>query len=345
MLYVTTRGKNDVYTPARTLQMDRGSDGGFFVPFRMPQFSRDDLNELMTYKPSQNIANTLNLLLGTKVTDWEVEIALGRTCFSIKDVGHKLSIVELWHNRKGRFASAITELCQTLHPDGDIIGKPSDWLQMSVRIAVMIGIMTELMQSGQVTVHTPINVALAGNDFAQAMAVWYVRKMGLPIGDIIIGCNENAAAWDLLTHGELNTGARVIPTNTPEGDFAVPPCIERLIHGACDQAQAMNLCWSMEEKDTYRPDEEAWEQIRTGMFASVISKARLSIVIPSVYRSLDYTMDLYTALGYAALSDYRSKTGDGTPTLLISENSPLFNADEVAAYMHISVDELKSRVN
>ena len=63
MMYVTTRGKNDVYTPALTLQTDRGSDGGFFVPFRMPQFSRDDLNELMTYKPSQNIANTLNLLL------------------------------------------------------------------------------------------------------------------------------------------------------------------------------------------------------------------------------------------------------------------------------------------
>lgn len=344
MLYVTTRGKNDVYTPARTVQMDRGSDGGFFVPFRMPVFSNDDLKELATYKPSQNIANTLNLLLGCKITDWEVEIALGRDCFRITDVGHKLSVAELWNNRKGRFLLALKELCQAVHPDRDIIGEPTDWLQMSVRIAVLIGVMTELLRSGQVSADAPVNIALPANDFNEVMAAWYVRKMGLPIGDIIIGCNENSAAWDLIVHGELNTGARIVPTNTPEADFAVPPAIERLIHGACDQAQAMNLCWSMEEKDTYRPDEDAWEKIRTGMFASVISKTRLSIVIPSVYRSLNYTMDLYTALGYAALSDYRSKTGDGTPTLLISENSPLYNADEVASYMHISVDELKSRV-
>lgn len=345
MLYVTTRGKNDVYTPARTFYMDKGTDGGYFVPFRMPEFSREDLKELTAYKPSQNIANTLNLLLGTKITDWDVEIALGRNCFRITDVGHKLSVVELWNSRKGRFLTALKELCQTLHPDRDIIGDPSDWLQMSVRIAVLIGVMTALMQADQAGVNCPVNVALAGNDFSEVMAVWYVRKMGLPIGDIIIGCNENSAPWDLLTHGELDTGARVVSTNTPDADFAVPPAMERLIHGACDQAQAMNFCWSMEEKDTYRPDEDAWEKIRSGMFASVISKARLSIVIPSVYRSLNYTMDLYTALGYAALSDYRSKTGDGSATLLISENSPLYNADEVAGYMHISVDELKSRVN
>lgn len=344
MLYVTTRGKNDVYTPARTLQMDRGTDGGFFVPFRMPVFTEDDLMELASYKPSQNIANTLNLLLGTKITDWEVEIALGRNCFGISDVGHKLSIAELWKNRKGRFLPALKDLCQTLHPDRDIIGEPSDWLQMSVRIAVLIGVMTQLLQSRQATPEAPINVALAGNDFSMVMAVWYVRKMGLPIGDIIIGCNENSGAWDLICHGELNTGARVLPTNTPDADYAVPPAMERLVHGACDQAQAMNLCWSMEEKDTYRPDEEAWEKIRSGMYASVISKARLSLVIPSVYRSLDYTMDLYTALGYAALSDYRSKTGDGSPTLLISENSPMYNAEQVAEYLRISVDELRSRV-
>ena len=345
MLYVTTRSKNDVYTPARTFQMDRGSDGGYFVPFRMPQFSPEDLKELATYKPSQNIANTLNLFLGTKLTDWDVEMALGRSCFKLVDVGHKLSVAELWHNRTNRFLPALKELCQTMHPDRDIIGEPTDWLQMSVRIAVLIGVMTELMQSGQVGINCPINVALAGNDFSEVMAVWYVRKMGLPICDIIVGCNENSGAWDLLTHGELNTAVRVVPTNTPDADFAVPPAIERLIHGACDQAQAMNFCWSMEERDTYSPSEEAWEQIRTGMFASVVSKARLSIVIPSVYRSLNYTMDLYTALGYAALSDYRSKTGDGSPTLLISENSPMYNAEEVANYLRISVDELRSRVN
>lgn len=344
MLYVTTRGKNDVYTPARTLQMDRGSDGGFFVPFRMPVFGREELKELASYKPSQNVANMLNLLLGTKITDWEVEMVFGKECFRLNPVGHKLTVAELWHNPAKRFKASVREICQRLHPDGDIIGEPTDWLQMSVRIAMVLGIMTDMLRSGQVSVNCPINVALPANDFSQVMAVWYARKMGLPIGDIIIGCNENSGAWDLISRGELDTDMNIVCTNTPDSDFVYPPALERLIHGATDQAEAMNFCWSVEEKDTYRPDDEKWVMIRQGMYASVISKTRLGIVIPSVYRSLDYTMDLYTSLGYAALSDYRSKTGDGTPTLLFSENSPLYNADEIASYMHVTVDELRNRV-
>ena len=46
MLYVTTRGKNDVYTPARTLNLERGTDGGLFVPFRMPQMERQEIKAL-----------------------------------------------------------------------------------------------------------------------------------------------------------------------------------------------------------------------------------------------------------------------------------------------------------
>lgn len=344
MLYVTTRGKIEVYTVARTLQMDKGNDGGCFVPFRMPMFDKDDLKELAQYKPTQNIANMLNLFFDTKLTDWDVELALGRNGFFLTDVGHKLSVVELWHNRSGRFQSGIYELARMIHPDGDIIGKPMDWVQMAIRISLMLGVMTKLMADGQVGSNMPVNVALSGNDFNQVMAVWYLRQMGLPIGDIIIGCNENSCAWELINRGCVDTDAAVIHTDMPDADFAVPPAMERLICGACDQKEAMKFCWSMTEQDTYVPDEEAYEQIKKGLYAAVISKARIGIVIPSVYRSHQYVMDLYTALGYAALSDYRSKTGDGTLTLLISENSPLYHADAVSCYMHISEEELRSRV-
>lgn len=344
MLYVTTRGKTEVYTPARTLQMDKGIDGGFFVPFRMPYLEPQEVMDLANNKPSQNIADLLNMIFGTKLTDWDVELTLGRNGFQMKELGHKLVVGELWHNRGGRFICSIRELARQVHPDGDIIGEPTDWVCMAVRIAVVIGMFTELLRSGTIRSHETVNVAVCSGDFSQVMAVWYARKMGLPIGDIIIGCNENSAAWDLINRGEMNTYAAPRKTSTPDADYAIPPAMERLIHGACGHNEAMKLCWSMTEKETYIPEEVCWKAIKEGLFAAVISQVRLGIVIPSVYRSHQYVMDLYTALAYGALSDYRSRTGDGALTLLISENSPLSDAQAVADIMRISADELKSRM-
>lgn len=344
MLYVTTRGKAEVYTAARTLQIDRGADEGFFVPFRPPVLTPKDVTALAGNKPSQNIADYLNLLFGTKLTDWDVELILGRNGFQLKELGHKLVIAELWHNRTGRAAGAVRELARHINPDGVVDGNPTEWLCLSIRIALVIGIMTELLRNGTVTPYDPINVAVCSGDFSQVMSVWYAREMGLPIADIIIGCNENSGVWDLINRGEIATYGRARATSTPEADFVVPPYLERLVHGACGQEEALKLNWCTTEKESYIPEEEQFEALRHKLFAAVISQVRLEIVIPSVYRSHQYIMDPYTALSYGALSDYRAKTGDGSWTLLLSENSPMANATDVARIMRISEDELRRRV-
>ena len=49
MLYVTTRERNDAYTANRTIVSDFGPDGGAYLPFRMPLFTKDQLS-VMTEK-------------------------------------------------------------------------------------------------------------------------------------------------------------------------------------------------------------------------------------------------------------------------------------------------------
>ena len=46
MLYVTTRNNRDAYTAQRVLRENRGPDGGLYVPFREPVFSREEIDEL-----------------------------------------------------------------------------------------------------------------------------------------------------------------------------------------------------------------------------------------------------------------------------------------------------------
>ncbi|MBQ9761632.1 MAG: hypothetical protein IJV82_00980 [Oscillospiraceae bacterium] len=344
MLYVTTRSKHDVYTPAITMQQNRGPDGGLFVPFKMPEFDRSAINALADKTFGQNVADILNLFFGTKLTGWDVDMAIGRNPFKIRSMNFRILIGELYHNMEANFDRMIRVLSERVHPDGDIIGKHSDWLDIAVRIGVLFGIFGELIATEQIRSDKPINIAVSSGNFASPMAAWYARQMGLPIGTIICGCNQNGAPWDLLHRGELDTDAIAVNTSTPKCDYALPPDLERLICAACNQDETLNYCFHCTEGGTYRPDRDAHAAIRQGMFAAVVSGVRVQTIIPSVYHTNRYILDQYSALAYGALADYRSRTGKSTMTLLLVENSPVTQGESIAKAMNITVPELKKRL-
>ena len=341
MLYITTRSKNDAFTAHRTMNQDRGPDGGLFVPFRMPIFEREQILDLANKPFGQNVADILNLFFTTHLTGWDVDMTIGRHPIQFRSMNYRIMVAELWHNMDWNFARCVRTLAQRIHPDGDIIGAHSNWVEIAVRIAVLFGVFGELLRTQQVEMDRPVNVALASGSFAGPMAVWYGRQMGLPIGTIICGCNENGAAWDLLHRGELDTDTLAVSTTTPDCDFY----LERLIYGACGHEETMRYCWSCTEGGTYIPSEADFEAIRQGMFAAVVSGVRVDTIVPSVYRTNEYILDPYGALAYGALSDYRARTGISGPALLLSEKSPICSADMVAGKLRITVSELKRRLS
>lgn len=345
MLYVTTRNRHDVFTAPVTLRQDRGSDGGLFVPFRMPFLEKEEILALAAKPFGQNVADILNMFFSTKLTAWDVDMTMGRVPLKLRSVNYRIVIAELWNQMDLSFEKTLHGLSQRIHPDQELIGRPSDWSEIAVRIAVLFGIFGELIRTEQISLQEPVNIAVAAGSFAAPMAALYARQMGLPIETVICGCNENGSVWELLHRGELDAGGVAIPTCTPECDHAVPPDLERLICGACGQDEVGNFCWSCSEGATYVPEPEAYDAIRQGMFAAVVSKARVETIIPSVYRTNRYILDPYASLAYGALADFRSRTGNSTKTLLLSEKSPLCQTETVTRTMHISADELRRRIS
>lgn len=346
MLYLTTRTKNDVFTAARAMNMDRGPDGGLFIPFHLNEFTRQEIAALADKYFGQNVADILNLFFATKLTGWDVDMAIGRSPVRHKTMNYRIIISELWHNSDRNFVRTLNILAERMHPDGQLIGAPSNWVQTAVRIAVLFGIFGELQKTGQVRADTPVDVAVATGSFSAPMAAWYGRKMGLPIGTIVCGCNENSALWELLHRGQMDTGVLAVHTNTPDDDYyAIPPDLERLICETCGQEEAGSFFWSSTEGGNYAPSELYWAALRKGMFAAVASQDRVMSIIPSVYRTSQYILDPYCALAYGALSDYRARFGSSRTVLLLSEKSPLSCSEAVSEAMGISVDELKKRIS
>ena len=112
MLYATTRSKVATYTAQRALKEERAPDGGFYIPTRFPYYDRDTLLALLKEQPTEIVARILNEFFRTDIGRLDVEFALGKRFYGIRDISHRIFIGELWNNRDGSFRMLCHRLTQ-----------------------------------------------------------------------------------------------------------------------------------------------------------------------------------------------------------------------------------------
>lgn len=344
MLYATTRNKSDVETAYKTLHLDCAGDGGLFVPFRMEPLDRQQIQALASQSFGQNMAQMLNLFFSCNLTGWDIEFAVGRNPVQLHTIPRRILIAESWHNSQWKFDHVVQVLSDRLRKDGE--GKtPTNWVSVAVRIAALFATYGQLLASGQTDLDSVLDVAVTTGDFAAPMAAWYARQMGLPIGNIVCGCNANGGVWDLLHHGQMATGGIATRTVTPDADVVVPRNLERLVYETLGMEETQRFLACCYLGDQYDPEAEQLDQLRSGMFAAVISDSRVENVIHSVYRTSNYIFSPYSALAYASLLDYRAKTGESRNVLLLAERSPTCDVERVAEFLRVDTSEVFRRMS
>lgn len=318
MLYITTRNKTESYTSFRALHEGFAPDGGLFLPLRFPVFSTEEIKKMRDSSFCENIASVLNMFFSTGMTGWDVEFAIGRKPVGVTSIGRKAAVVELWKNTDSSYIACADRIYRLLCGDKMLSNPVRGWAYIAIKIAFLFSVMC--MQ--ELTDVDSVDMALSGADFENAIAAWYAKKMGLPIGKIIYGCNENCGVWDLLYKGQLDMSAAVIPTDTPSMDVVVPAGLERLIYGTLGLQETLRYLQAEKSKGNYRLDADNLSILNAGIFCSVVGKSRGRDIIKSVYGTYGYLVNPYTAISYGALQDYRAKTGENKMTLLLSEEKP-----------------------
>lgn len=344
MLYNTTRNANDVHTAYKTIHMDCADNGGLFMPFSMPKLEYKDIMALKDRSFGENVAATLNVFFGACLTGWDIDFAIGRNCIQNVAINNRLLISESWHNSHWRFDYILQTLSDHLRKEG--IGQaPTNWVRIAISIASLFGIYGNLLSAGLIADRGLLDVAVTAGDFSMPMACWYAREMGLPIGNIICGCNSNGAVWELLHRGQLNPAALLNHTCTPNVDFVVPRDLERLIRGAAGERETERFLTSCQNETLFQANEVTFEKLRSGVYASVNSDSRVASLISNFYSTNHYVLSPYAALAYGSLTDYRAKTGESRTALVISECSPVRDDRFVASAMDITVPELEKILN
>lgn len=344
MLYVTTIDKDDAYTAARTFLEDRGPDGGLFVPRQMIRFEMNALYNLEQMSFGERMAEILNIFFSTKLTGWDIDSSVGRGPVKAATMSHRIFVLELWQNLDGSYDRLEKILAEKIRNDGNVEQRVSSWVRIAIRIALLFSTYAELVRTNAVDWETPVDVSVVSGNFFGAMALWYAREMGLPVANIICSCNENCALWDLLHHGEVKTEVQTIHTTTPLADVGFPAELERLVYATLGWQHTKDFLLTCENKGLYIPPVAEFEQFRNGMFAAVVSKARVEVLISSVYRTNSYLIGPYTALAYGGLTDYRAKTGETRTALILADRSPAQDAEVVADALGVTKQQLLTQL-
>lgn len=340
MLYVSTRNNRETFTAFHALNDNRASDGGLYVPLHLQPFTPEEIDGFARKNPNQAVAEILNLLFSGQLTRWDVDFSVGRHPVRLRTMNHRITIGESWHNLDWDFARMVKNLAALVRGTRDT-GMPTGyWASIGVRIGVLFGIFGELMREGIASREDTVDVAVPSGDFSAVMSAWYARSLGLPIGNIVICCNENNNLWDLVYHGELRTGNVAHKTTTPDCDRVVPEQLERLIYacGGVEEAERFVRC--CREGRTYFPSDDTLAVLQKGLHVSVVSQKRLESTIPNAYRTHGYVFGPYSALTYAGLHDYRAKTGESGNALILSEQGALCHDGMVARAMGITAEAL-----
>ena len=345
MLYLTTRTIHDTYTAARTLSEDRCPEGGFFVPLTFTQFSKSEIKKLSEKSFSQNVADIINLFFSTQLDSWSIEFSIGRYPVKLVPISSREMVAELWHNPVWKFERLAKGIEKAIRQSDDVSAVPTNWLMIASRIAVLFGIFGDMIHSGELKSNETIDVAVPSGDFSATMSVWYARQMGLPISTVLCCCNDNHAPWKLLHKGELRTDATPFVTPAPACDQVVPSNLERLIFANLGVKTTLEFTQACEKGHGFYLETDQLQKLRNGIYVPVTSQKRLDSAVNSLYRSCGYPADVYTALCYSGILDYRSVTGEGRHILILSEESPVYSGAYLSKCLGITPQEFVERIN
>ena len=307
MLYMTTVDNQCDYTESQVLTADFATDGGLYIPSSLPLIDTQQLNEFISSGCCSTIGKILNAFFAAGLSEWDVQVCIGRSPIRAAAFGHKLLIADAWQNPGNSYEYALCCLNDRLA--GAVNTPVSGWVRIAVEIAFLFGIYAELRRCEMLEPRHTYDVCVPEGDLSHLIAALYARKMGLPIGNIIVCSNNNSALWDFVNHGQLNISC--IPQNN-----RVP--MQRLINVLLDCECVKQYVKACDRGGLYSVEPEQHVILSESFFAAVASDERIRTIIDNV--GIPVTQE--TAMCYAGVQDYRAQTGQGNLTVMLGYRPP-----------------------
>ena len=189
----------------------------------------------------------------------------------------------------------------------------------------------DLIREGSIRLGDPVNFCVPTGNFGNILAGYYARNMGLPIGRLICASNRNKVLTDFFRDGRYSVLRTFFKTISPSMDILVSSNLERLVYEAADRDGALIRTWmdQLKQCGSYSVGEQRRDWIDSVFWGECADDIETMREIRTRFRQEQYLMDPHTAVAGHVLRQYQGKTGDGTPTVVVSTASPYKFAQDV----------------
>ena len=181
----------------------------------------------------------------------------------------------------------------------------------------------DLLKGGEIAWGQKVNFSVPTGNFGDILAGYLAKEMGLPVGTLICASNENHVLTDFLATGTYDRRRPLHKTISPSMDILISSNLERLLYFVSrDTSLVKDLMEKLNQEGYYTLPESLMAKIQSQFFGGWCSDEKGKQVISRVYGDYGYLCDPHTAAGWAAAEEYRGKTGDENPLVVLSTASP-----------------------
>lgn len=199
-----------------------------------------------------------------------------------------------------------------------------NWGRLAPQIIYYISTYAQLVHDKEIAYGDKVNIVVPTGNFGNILAAYYAKLMGIPVNKLICASNSNNVLTDFINTGVYDRNRKFYTTISPSMDILISSNLERLLYHLTGGNDKLINEWfgALKTSGKYEVNDDVKKQLSELFYAGCCSDEETKAQIQKTFTEEHYLLDTHSAVAVKVYEDYRTKTGDGTKTIIASTANP-----------------------
>jgi threonine synthase len=191
-----------------------------------------------------------------------------------------------------------------------------NWGRLLPQVVYYVSAYADMVAAGGVVAGEPMDVCVPTGNFGNVLGAYYAKRIGVPIGRLIVAANENRVLADFIATGlyDIN-GRQFVTTPSPSMDILLSNNLERLLYELTgDASQVRDWMASLAKDGRFQVDLDTFAKIRELFSADYVGNDESLDTVREVFQETGYLLDPHTAVAWEVAERLRERD----PVLVVS---------------------------
>ena len=216
-------------------------------------------------------------------------------------------------------------LAERLRSSGVVFSSANsiNWGRLAPQIAYYYYAYAQLISRGTVRMGEMIDFAVPTGNFGDILAGYYAKRSGLPVNRLICASNANNVLTDFFRSGIYDRNRPFTLTMSPSMDILVSSNLERLLFMLSgDAGQVSSWMKELSTSGRYNVGPLSEKIAAEGFLGYCAGEEETAQTIRDAWNTAHVLVDPHTAVGLSAARQYRARTGENRPCVVLATASP-----------------------